>query len=219
MLYTTRPDPLFTYLGPDGSLVHKCSCCRFFFGTEELREQHEIISHKDKLFCKECDKMFKYPDSLVTHNKQIHVAPLVTVTVTNTSTTSPQQRKYEYVCPICGRKFSSKLALNDHERSKCGDSPVYKCNVCDKSYHSAGSLKTHSTVHTGELPHLCKFCGKAFRTQGQVKVHERKHNGEKPFQCEVSATFSSIPPKHKLNFVCFVICSSAQSRLPIVKAY
>lgn len=150
--------------------------------------------HKDKLHCKECDKMFKCPESLLVHNRQIHIAlPVASTTSapTTAATTGPQQRKYQYVCPRCGRKFSSKLALNDHERSKCGDSPVYKCNVCDKSYHSAGSLKTHSTVHTGELPHLCKFCGKAFRTQGQVKVHERKHNGEKPFQCEVSVSLRS----------------------------
>lgn len=145
--------------------MHKCGCCRLFFGTEALRQQHEIFMHKDKLHCMECDKMFKCPDSLVVHNRQTHIAsPVATNTNSATTTTalktSSQQRKYEYVCPRCGRKFSSKLALNDHERSKCGDSPVYKCNVCDKSYHSAGSLKTHSTVHTGELPHCCKFCGK-----------------------------------------------------------
>lgn len=190
---------VFPTKGPDGSLVHKCGCCRLFFGTEELRQQHEVFMHKDKLYCKECDKMFKCPDSLVVHNQQAHIVlPLTTSTAstpTTAVTTSPQQRKYQYVCPRCGRKFSSKLALTDHERSKCGDSPVYKCNVCDKSYHSAGSLKTHSTVHTGELPHLCNFCGKAFRTQGQVKVHERKHNGEKPFQCEVSIRY-----KVKIDF-------------------
>lgn len=183
---------LLPLIGPDGLLVHKCGCCRLFFATEELREQHEIFMHKDKLHCKACDIMFDSADGLVVHNQQSHITlPMAAGTIQTTSkttvTTSPEQRKlYQYVCPRCGRKFSSKLALSDHERSKCGDAPLYKCNVCDKSYHSAGSLKTHSTVHTGELPHLCNFCGKAFRTQGQVKVHERKHNGDKPFQCEVS---------------------------------
>lgn len=38
-----------------------------------------------------------------------------------------------------GRNFSSKVALSDHERSNCGNSPIYKCNVCRKSYHSAGT--------------------------------------------------------------------------------
>lgn len=87
---------------------------------------------------------------------------------------------------FAGRNFAAKIALSDHERSECGKQPIYKCNVCDKSYHSAGSLKTHQTVHTGVLAHLCKHCGKAFRTQGQVKVHERSHTGSKPFKCEVS---------------------------------
>lgn len=84
-----------------------------------------------------------------------------------------------------GRKFTSKIALSDHERADCGHAPLYKCNFCDKCYHSSGSLKTHQSIHTGKLPHLCNFCGKAFRTQGQVTVHARKHTGEKPFGCEV----------------------------------
>lgn len=90
------------------------------------------------------------------------------------------------MCPQCGKNFTSKVALSDHERAKCGTSPIYKCDVCEKFYHSAGSLKTHQTIHSGTMPHLCNYCGKPFRTQGQVKVHERRHNGEKPFKCEVS---------------------------------
>lgn len=74
--------------------------------------------------------------------------------------------------------------MSDHERADCGRAPIYKCNDCEKSYHSAGSLKTHQLIHSGDLPHTCKFCGKGFRTQGQVKVHERSHNGEKPFTCD-----------------------------------
>ncbi|XP_037045927.1 zinc finger protein 665-like [Bradysia coprophila] len=158
--------------GENGTLIYKCSCCSMWFASTTECENHQNELHKDKLFCKPCNKMFKEPDNLVAHNRYSH------------SNVPHSPKKYTFVCPNCGRNFSSKVALSDHERSNCGNSPIYKCNVCHKSYHSAGSLKTHSTVHSGDLPHLCKYCGKAFRTQGQVKIHERKHNGIKPFKCE-----------------------------------
>lgn len=161
-------------LGEDGSLQHKCSCCRQWFASSEQCEQHELSEHKDKLCCSQCNKTFKEPDNLTAHFRYVH------------SKEEIEPKKYLFVCPRCGRKFSSKVTLSDHERSNCGNAPIYKCDMCNKSYHSAGSLKTHQTIHTGELPHVCKYCGKGFRTNGQVKVHERKHNGEKPYKCEVS---------------------------------
>ncbi|KAJ6642937.1 Zinc finger protein, partial [Pseudolycoriella hygida] len=158
--------------GENGTLIFKCSCCSTWLNSAVECESHQSELHKDKLFCKQCNKMFKEPDNLVAHNRYSH------------SDVPHSPKKYTFVCPNCGRNFSSKVALSDHERSNCGNSPIYECKICRKSYHSAGSLKTHSTVHSGELPHLCNYCGKAFRTQGQVKIHERKHNGLKPFKCE-----------------------------------
>lgn len=92
--------------------------------------------------------------------------------------------KRSHMCLKCGRNFSSKTVLSDHERSDCGAKPVYVCDMCNKGYHSAGSLKTHKTMHTGELNHVCSYCGQTFRTAGQVKIHSRKHTGEKPYKCK-----------------------------------
>lgn len=97
------------------------------------------------------------------------------------SQTSP---KKSHTCLKCSRTFSSKTILSDHERSNCGSKPVYVCDICHKGYHSAGSLKTHKTMHTGELNHVCPYCGQTFRTAGQVKIHSRKHTGEKPYSCK-----------------------------------
>lgn len=83
-----------------------------------------------------------------------------------------------------GKKFASNYALNDHENSDCGRSPNYKCLDCGKFYHSAGSLKSHRLIHTGEMPYVCNVCDKAFRNKGQLKIHSRCHSGEKPYKCE-----------------------------------
>lgn len=162
----------FCISGSDGTLINKCSCCKLYFATILEVEAHQLKEHEDKLVCSVCHKAFKEPDNLQAHFRYAH----------NKGVPSP--KKYMYMCPSCGKNFSSKVALSDHERSNCGRSPLYKCESCEKAFHSAGSLKTHQTVHTGELPHLCNYCGKGFRTVGQVKVHERRHNGDKPFKCE-----------------------------------
>lgn len=85
---------------------------------------------------------------------------------------------------FAGKKFASNYALADHENSDCGRSPNYKCDDCGKFYHSAGSLKSHRLIHTGEMAFVCTTCGKAFRNKGQLKIHSRCHSGEKPYRCE-----------------------------------
>ncbi|XP_059616203.1 uncharacterized protein LOC132261415 [Phlebotomus argentipes] len=155
--------------GPEGNLHIKCRVCKEYFETHEKEKEHRVAKHKDQITCKECNKMYRDENHLQVHIRNCH---------TKTGVKKPQ-----HLCGKCGKSFTSKTAMMDHERSDCGKSPIYQCDVCKKFYHSAGSLKTHKNVHTNELPNLCKYCGKGFRTQGQLKVHERIHTGEKPFQC------------------------------------
>lgn len=157
--------------GPDGKLLHKCSCCTTHFETEEEARQHAMEMHRDRLQCTMCDKLFKEPETLTGHVKQYHKGQRYT-------------NKSYYVCPHCGKAFVSRTAVSDHERSQCGQNPFYQCEICQKCFHSAPSLKNHYTLHTKELPFSCQYCGKAYRTKGQVKVHERQHTGEKPYQCD-----------------------------------
>ncbi|KXJ81347.1 hypothetical protein RP20_CCG020320 [Aedes albopictus] len=189
--------------GPDGRLIHKCQCCAIHFETEEevlyhgrmehperllcyecdivFREHEKLteeevlyhgrMEHPERLLCYECDIVFREHEKLVRHRNQQHVGTKIV-------------KKYHYVCPTCGKSFSSRAAVSDHERSNCGRNPLYQCEVCLKNFHTASSLKNHYTLHTDELPYSCQYCGKSYRTKGQVKVHERQHTGEKPFHCE-----------------------------------
>lgn len=132
-------------------------------------QEHARNAHADRLKCNYCDKVFKQVDCKTAHIRKLHM--------------NIAAKKYTFVCSKCGKKFNSHSALCDHEQADCGTAPLYKCQNCDKSLHSLGSLKIHQLIHTGDLPFSCSFCNKQFRTQGQVKVHERKHNGERPFKC------------------------------------
>lgn len=83
-----------------------------------------------------------------------------------------------------GMSFGNKTYLNDHEKSDCGRTPIYKCEECGKTTSSKGSLKTHMKIHTGEKNHACNLCEKRFFNKTYLKIHIRTHTGEKPFQCD-----------------------------------
>lgn len=157
--------------GPDGTLLHKCSCCPRHFETPEDVRRHAIDDHGGYLQCQICAKVFRKHCLLKKHVRQTHEG-------------TQKTRKYHYVCPKCGKAFSSRGGVSDHERSQCGKNPIYQCEICEKAVHSASALKIHYGTHSDVFPVSCQYCGKGFRSNGQVKVHERQHTGEKPFKCE-----------------------------------
>ncbi|XP_049549037.1 zinc finger protein 93-like isoform X2 [Anopheles darlingi] len=157
--------------GPDGTLLHKCCCCNTFFATKEESRQHELATHRDKLECTICQKTYLDPESLVGHTRYMHLG-------------DKERMRSLYVCLRCGKQFSKRATLTDHERSNCGESPVYKCDECGKRYLWYSGLKSHMEVHKGQFRHECGYCTKRYPTRCQLKVHERSHTGEKPFRCE-----------------------------------
>ncbi|XP_055636893.1 zinc finger protein 624-like [Toxorhynchites rutilus septentrionalis] len=157
--------------GPSGTSIHKCPCCSKYYETENEAHAHAMEEHRDRLECSVCEKVFKGPEGLIGHVKYFHKG-------------YKETKHSTHVCPKCGKQFSTRTAVTDHERANCGKNPLYQCEMCLKNFHSSSSLKNHYTLHTDKFLYSCQFCGKSYRTNGQVKVHERSHTGEKPFACE-----------------------------------
>ncbi|XP_052132359.1 zinc finger protein 22-like, partial [Frankliniella occidentalis] len=82
-----------------------------------------------------------------------------------------------------GSKSSTSGALQANSRRRTGG--AFKCEVCEKSFAWASSLKTHKMFHTGEKPFGCDLCPMRFTLKGNLAAHVRKHTGEKPFNCDV----------------------------------
>lgn len=161
---------------------------------EEDPDEVEYFRLNDPNFdCQKCHKSFDSLKEIIQHLKEHHNIDLQIINVAHdpqepqkTIDIGPdlQHFKKAFDCNKCQRKFSSKTLLNSHEASKCGKEPIHICDQCGKGYASAGSLKTHKTVHTGELKYSCDYCSKQFRTAGQVRIHVRRHTGQKPFLCQ-----------------------------------
>nr|XP_061797469.1 zinc finger protein ZFP2-like [Nerophis lumbriciformis] len=95
--------------------------------------------------------------------------------------------KRAHTCNTCGKGFTLRQILLDHQRLHNDDRP-YKCTQCDKSFYRVNGLKMHKRLHaircvrTGE--HRCHVCEKKFSLQSNLRRHMRIHTGEKPYCCD-----------------------------------
>lgn len=122
------------------------------------------------------------------HINQYTLKPLnKEISETRTQKIQIFQKKTNFVCDKCGKKFIGRTQLSDHVRSDCGRLPVYQCQECGKCLTTAGILKTHMLLHRKECPFQCNKCNKVFKVKAQYRAHVKyRHTEEKRFKCHVS---------------------------------
>nr|XP_023399372.1 zinc finger protein 772-like isoform X1 [Loxodonta africana] len=95
--------------------------------------------------------------------------------------TFPSGQKH-YQCSECGKAFSRKDSLVQHQRVHTGERP-YECGECGKTFSRKPILAQHQRIHTGEMPYECGICGKVFNHSSNLIVHQRVHTGARPYKC------------------------------------
>ena len=77
-------------------------------------------------------------------------------------------------CPLCGKLFNTKSALDNHQNTHTGIKP-YQCEKCDKYFSQEVNLKTHHISHTEDKPFACSQCSKVFSRKQILRNHSKTH--------------------------------------------
>nr|CAD7198623.1 unnamed protein product [Timema douglasi] len=89
--------------------------------------------------------------------------------------------KGKYGCDICGRVFKTQSNLYRHKDYHGG--VQFPCAVCGRVYPTNSTLRAHSITHSDLRPHACPLCDKTFKRNQDLKFHINQHTGARPYQC------------------------------------
>ncbi|KAL7049161.1 hypothetical protein ACKWTF_003617 [Chironomus riparius] len=151
-----------------------CSRCSREFDSERKLKLHEQVHLPDdrKLIhpCPfiECDKKFSKSVNVQAHIKSVHI------------------KERPFLCSHCGKNFSTKGALKEHQIIHNDEYP-HECKFCKKKFKNLPRLKTHEDIHS-TTQYICNVCGISLNTKRTLKMHMVIHSDQKRFKCEFCQT-------------------------------
>ncbi|CAH2987780.1 unnamed protein product [Chilo suppressalis] len=148
-----------------------CLECNKTYAHYHVLENHYRMYHPQKIradnrtelaYCVECDKQFpsvyKYRRHLATAAK--HTPP----------------KPVRVPCPECDKVFARKIRMTNHYNSVHRNTTKHRCDICNKTFCSAFSARTHRQHVHEKIPmpknKMCDICGRGFSVSMHiVKTH------------------------------------------------
>ncbi|CAI9733350.1 zinc finger 473 [Octopus vulgaris] len=146
----------------------KCNLCGAVFAANGDLTKH-MRQHRNELGRSDDTKTYPITNGYVHQVQQL-----------------PQENYYDssrpYICNVCGRTFSRNGDLTRHMRSH--PESAYDCKECLKALTERQDASAQGKVQSAPL-YKCNVCGKTFSNNSYFERHQKQHSQEKPFSCDV----------------------------------
>ncbi|XP_075990078.1 uncharacterized protein LOC142985658 [Anticarsia gemmatalis] len=107
-----------------------CPMCNKGYPTKEAMQDHFNYQHLGKTShkCPVCDKPIASRANVEKHMMRVHG--------------DKKEKPRNHVCQVCGKGFTDKKALTQHEVIHSGERPL-ACDICQQTFKQKASLYTH----------------------------------------------------------------------------
>lgn len=153
---------------------YKCNTCNksFIHSSSLKRHQSQFHNNIQLWQCEVCKKYFATEINLKKH-QLTHTPDSIK---NNSDIAETAERPYE--CEYCHRSFVRLTHLQRHVKIHSSNVPLFKCQICDKTYTQEVSLKQHAAKHAAYYEYNCHICHKQFIRLLDHVEHMKEHEAQ-----------------------------------------
>ncbi len=164
-----------------------CSVCHKGFASKQSCKVHmDSVHYGIKFNCQHCGKAFSQKWWMKIHASKCKKINAIPDHIDRNNEISSLQKEASKLNPVSTDPIQTKQAQ------------AARCHLCQKTFKTQQSLKTHFAIHSGILPFKCPTCERSFSQKGAMKTHAAKckninptHSPVNTFKCPTcKKTFS-----------------------------
>ena len=173
--------------------IYVCHICKIkATSNKELSEHYTTVHETKETFnCTKCDHNEATKALLSIHCIDRHnMNPFNSNELVNEKTVQGIQVAEDdkaYRCPICSKKLTSKVTLNNHIKQVHDKTNHVKCELCPRTFNYPSELKKHVLCrHTAPTKFPCSQCSYVTNHKSSLNQHFRKvHEKKYKYKCTV----------------------------------